>query len=100
MSHNICQELHVFSKPVFVIFPLYIDSNRKKFSMWCKSIQNMALYKRYNIELYVFGINISEKTATGKTKSFYKHVENIYSTLSCHQNEARTQGNLKQDHRH
>ena len=32
-------------------------------------------------------MTLSEITATGKTKSFCKHVENDYSTLNCHPNE-------------
>ena len=49
----------------------------------------VALYKHYNTELNVVVIDmiLSEKTATGKTKSFCKHVENDYSTLNCHPNE-------------
>ena len=37
-------------------------------------------------ELYlvVIDMTLSEKTATGKTKSFCKHVENDYSTLNEH----------------
>ena len=70
-------------------FPLNVDCNRKNFPIWCSNIQNVALYKNYNTKLYVVVIDmtLSEKTATGKTKSFCKTVENDYSALNCHQYE-------------
>ena len=70
------------------IFPLFIDCYRKNFPIWCSNIQKVALYKNFITELYlvVIHMTLSEKTATWKSKSFCKHVENDYSTLTEHLN--------------